>query len=368
MKESFMPSLAVPEKPSVPQEDFPERQENFDKKISERMLEAAKVIGDWRELDDCVPSSDDSNQVATLRANLVSWLERHPASRLSDVVEFQISELERHPEVQEERELIEARARLYGKEIKKHREKVDRIMNRVMVGFVSLFPLYGAYFTGVNVMQKADGKFAERDRARSEMFEEGITEEQRSVYKFGLSELVERSIRPVTYFSEAHSMLFLDNLVMGASTFYEKQGPERYDAWRLYLGLSQKHGTFGISDHKPARSDVDKYYYKIVDFFPKLFEKQTVSDLVSELKEGGGNELFVDDFSRVMGRFTITLGEDKKGHYISYYDKWDLNIATEKNGGFIGRPFEIYDRIYYNPETYEVISSEVEEGGMAISK
>jgi hypothetical protein len=368
MKELLMPSLAVPEKPSVPQEDFPERQENFDKKISERMLEAAKVIGDWRELDECVPPSDDPNQVEALRGNLASWLERHPNSRLSDVVEFQISELEGHPEVQEERELSEARARLYGKEVKKHRERVDRIMNRVMVGIVSLFPLYGAYFTGVNVMQKADGKFAERDRARSEMLEEGITDEQRSVYKFGLSELVERSLRPGTYLSEAHSMLFLDNLVMGASTFYEKQRPERYDAWRLYLGLSQKHGTFGISDHKPARFDSDKYYYKIVDFFPKLFAKQTVSDLVSKLNEGGGKELLVDDFSGVMGRFTIALGEDKKGHYISYYDKWDLNIATEKNGGFIGRPFEIYDRIYYDPETLEIINPRVDGNSLSLAE
>jgi hypothetical protein len=57
-----------------------------------------------------------------------------------------------------------------------------------------------------------------------------------------------------------------------------------------------------------------------------------------------------------MGNYTWTKGEDKKGHYIAYYDKWDLDIPIEEYG-FIGKPFEIYDRIYYNPDTFEPIEN-----------
>lgn len=366
MKEPIMPFHTASKKPDAPAADSSERREIVERRIGERMLKAAEIIGDWQELDECVPSLDDPHQIATLRANLVLWLEKHPDSRFSDIVGFQISELERRSEVQKEQELNEAYARLYGKEIRKHRESVDRIMNRLMLGVVSLFPLYGAYFTGVNVMQKADGKFAERNRARSEMYEKGITSEQRSAYKFGFSELAERGIRPVSYWSKAHTVLFLDNLVMDAPTFYERERPERYDAWRLYLGLPQKNGTFGISDHRPTGSDADQYYYKIVDFFPKLFAKEDASDLISRLKANDGKILPVDDISGVMGHFTVALGADEKGHYLSYYDRWDLNIATEKNGGCIGRPFEIYDRIYYDPETMKMITPEI-DGADAVS-
>ncbi|MDE1970686.1 MAG: hypothetical protein KGI50_03885 [Patescibacteria group bacterium] len=64
----------------------------------------------------------------------------------------------------------------------------------------------------------------------------------------------------------------------------------------------------------------------------------------------------------VMGEFKISRGKDNHGHYISYYDRWDLGgeriggIKIEGENGFLGTPYEIYDRIYYNPKTYEVIA------------
>ena len=53
-----------------------------------------------------------------------------------------------------------------------------------------------------------------------------------------------------------------------------------------------------------------------------------------------------------MGNYTLSEGQDEKGNYISYYDRWDLDIP---GASIIGKPFEIYDRIYYNPETFEII-------------
>ena len=68
-------------------------------------------------------------------------------------------------------------------------------------------------------------------------------------------------------------------------------------------------------------------------------------------KEGnrGGN---------VLGNFTMNLGEDDKGKYVSYYDKWDLDPYKGKNKvlntisniaqDIVGvKPAEAYGRVYY---------------------
>ena len=61
-------------------------------------------------------------------------------------------------------------------------------------------------------------------------------------------------------------------------------------------------------------------------------------------------------YDEVMGNFTYSFGQDKKGKYLSYYDKWDLNPfkgslyddvdIAEKYG--IGHPVELYNRRYYD--------------------
>lgn len=67
------------------------------------------------------------------------------------------------------------------------------------------------------------------------------------------------------------------------------------------------------------------------------------------------NNLEVEIGHDVMGNYTMSAGEDEKGTYVSYYDSWDLEGTLEGVNGVIGQPFEIYDRIYYNPETGEII-------------
>ena len=50
-----------------------------------------------------------------------------------------------------------------------------------------------------------------------------------------------------------------------------------------------------------------------------------------------------------LGQFTVGRGRDNKGEYVSYYDSWDLGDTKEpykdKTLG-IGKPFNMYDRIY----------------------
>lgn len=196
--------------------------------------------------------------------------------------------------------------------------------------------------------------------------------------------------------------------------------PGLEDAWHLYLGLPEEHNTFGISDYRPANSHEDKYYYKINDFWSKfqkfLMEergyyhseefKEFVSQLhkdakdeedfnksvdgwalnekeervaeylkkgtlppvdlkgyISELASNPGSKKVVESEVKsgeteddIMYHYTMSLGQDDKGHYISYYDVWNLEGSLEGEKGIIGRPLEIYDRLYFDPETGELIN------------
>jgi hypothetical protein len=99
-----------------------------------------------------------------------------------------------------------------------------------------------------------------------------------------------------------------------------------------------------------------------------------------------------------LGDFKMSKGKDKKGHYISIYDEWDLNPFKEGKGSSsnpaaatlkafakmkgvdvsddleisklfgAGKPFEIYDRIYYDPKTKKVIPEKRNGGGVGINQ
>ncbi|MBP6060494.1 MAG: hypothetical protein KA515_00605 [Candidatus Pacebacteria bacterium] len=82
--------------------------------------------------------------------------------------------------------------------------------------------------------------------------------------------------------------------------------------------------------------------------------------VVSYLDEKDGNNIVTTELEygnryAIMGNFKLSLGKDERGNYISYYDKWDL--ANNQLEGIVGKPFEIYDRIYYDPNTFEPVSN-----------
>jgi hypothetical protein len=131
------------------------------------------------------------------------------------------------------------------------------------------------------------------------------------------------------------------------------------DAWKIYLGKPQTKNTFSISNYKPSLSKENNInYYSLPNDF-----KQELFDLYNngQIKKGINNEFSfsnifdeVSSRARVLGNFTVDEGKDEKGSYISYYDKYDLNPNLPVIGNvlglenFVGKPFEIYDRIYYN--------------------
>lgn len=162
---------------------------------------------------------------------------------------------------------------------------------------------------------------------------------------------------------------------------------EKYDLWGMYLGKGQKSNSIKQSTYAPTRGSGKGTYYAI----PKLEEQ---IGAVGEIKakdfndfrnqvlsstEGGTFGFNAVSGSRddkkakivanvqPLGDATISAGEDDKGYYISYYDKWDLNPFSGGSGvasdiakklkldkiddlAGIDGP-EIYGRIYFDKKT-----------------
>jgi hypothetical protein len=163
------------------------------------------------------------------------------------------------------------------------------------------------------------------------------------------------------------------------------------DAWAIWLGLPQPFGSFDVSPYKPSRStNRNQIYLRLpslwsalantpLDRDPLAFGLDTAefrsrSRAANDLRVNSngirnmlnyigdkdkvivsGDDLATSDLKpgAALANFTLARGQDDRGHYISYYDIWDLH--TPGAGSRIGRDFEIYDRLYYNPKTLEPI-------------
>ena len=150
------------------------------------------------------------------------------------------------------------------------------------------------------------------------------------------------------------------------------------DFLSLYLGKPQQYNTASISKYKPSDSkEKDKEYFSVnLERFKKHVLKHLEEDYITQgissgkitaVKDKNGkiipNRYVIEDIGTGLGEFTIDRGEDENGEYISYWDKWNLNpykgiyaikdISTIEDLSFgIGKPFDIYDRIYFkeNPK------------------
>lgn len=230
-----------------------------------------------------------------------------------------------------------------------------------------------------------EARDTDKEIAKKQLQKNGITVAQKKRYIPGVSEFLYKVITPYEYSFEDTS-----------KRYQRDKNPGREDAWRLYLGLDQENNTFGISEYRPTNSKDNKYYYKINSFLEnytsfnaktnlkmhlgegengalkKFYRdpnpiKQLLKDVLFQAKptedEKKDNEWHIansiarsDGANNIMGKYTLSQGVDEKGHYISYYDRWDLGGSLiEGKDGNVGTPFEIYDRIYYDPEILDII-------------
>lgn len=218
-------------------------------------------------------------------------------------------------------------------------------------------------------------------RAKKELVENGITSECRRVYKPIVDEALVRGVLPVGYGLKDKIKQLIPNLLFGAANLHPNDYPiPREDAWRFYLGLPQKNDTFDVSDYRStmetSENSSSEYCYRLKGFWKnffadtppiaierffewsgnRLWEKKDIPSLVKKIQENGGTLIDRDIYCFVMGGFNFRIGEDEKGKYIAYSDVWDLASFPENEKGFFGKPYHIYDRLYYDPETFEPIT------------
>jgi len=223
-------------------------------------------------------------------------------------------------------------------------------------------------------------------------------------YVPGVSESIYRAVTPDYYDADEEQIVdALRRIVRNEPGDIERivRPDQEEDAWRMYLGLSQQHDTFKESAHRPTiGSDEDDRYQDFAD--PNRILDQLVWHVPEQLRDMEEYEaadaeerrrmgikgvlkamefqemglpfkgpyglehskgdpyrvLDVGSGGDVMGTYTLGRGEDEEGPYISYYDKWDLhppdimglNVAELSP---VGKEFDIYGRMYYDPETYE---------------
>jgi hypothetical protein len=159
---------------------------------------------------------------------------------------------------------------------------------------------------------------------------------------------------------------------------------EKLDLYGMYLGKGQKYNTIKQSEYKPSIGSGKGTYYSV----PKLEESINVSEVkakdfsdfknqvlsIAEKGGIGGNNIVgkKGDNSAILnmqplGDAKISTGEDEKGYYISYYDKWDINpfsggskvnsslasaLGIDKKEDISGADGpEIYGRIYFDKKT-----------------
>ena len=137
------------------------------------------------------------------------------------------------------------------------------------------------------------------------------------------------------------------------NTFSNTQG----DALRLVMGKPQINNSFTISKYAPTiiKDGNNKTYYTHRDM-------QTVfDDILYNFNNGRikKERQVIDSGLQVaaaMGKFTIDFGKDDRGEYISIYDindyapigQYGKQNALQANAVIpVGKPFEIYDRVYY---------------------
>lgn len=170
-----------------------------------------------------------------------------------------------------------------------------------------------------------------------------------------------QNIRPVAYpgIFTGVTELAKGALGMNPPPARDAQGDYSVDeeAWRKALGLPTNSKYIVPSNYKPSKAkDPNVQYYTlnrdVID--PKLLiaeakrrnlqegQSAVLSSLAPYIREGFMPR---DEFSQVdpLQNFTIGVGKDKKGRYISIYDKYDFEGPLNS----LTTPYEFYDRYYY---------------------
>lgn len=121
------------------------------------------------------------------------------------------------------------------------------------------------------------------------------------------------------------------------------------DAWAHFMGVPQLYNTVNKSEYSPKDSkNKNAEYYSIKKGYPDFDELllenahnwfQRKENIDATTLRGVGSPFMP------LENVTYSKGQDEKGKYYSMYDIYDFNVPGQKG---IGKPYEVYDRVYYD--------------------
>lgn len=167
-------------------------------------------------------------------------------------------------------------------------------------------------------------------------------------------------------------------------------GPRPENPSREYLSMEERRNILGyvmgqhndlpLADYRPTEAqDTDAVYFKSPTTEQNLRDKlESQEDALRWINWHTANGdrrvgYHTGVQLNVLGNYILDKGKDDKGHYISYYDVWDLDPFRGRAGKAVSdavqslagvRSPEIYGRIYYDPETGKPITEKKQAGGV----
>ena len=120
----------------------------------------------------------------------------------------------------------------------------------------------------------------------------------------------------------------------------------------MYAYFFRKNPIYPVSKYRPNNeTNKQSKYYSIPNLKydvarnlskdPITLKQLNSFDDVYQAHRGGRSRQ-MDSVN--MGLYKVDTGQDQRGRYISFWDKYDWNLLEQL--GLNGMPFEIYDRIY----------------------
>lgn len=176
---------------------------------------------------------------------------------------------------------------------------------------------------------------SEFDIAKRQLNNVGITSNQREGYIPGLSEFARKYVTPYGYTGAGHNKLqdVLQN-IKRKGVNYSTVGPERSDAWNMYLGFPQKNKTFILSETAPINhSAYSSKQLKDMDIYNLSGEQLIADNILEDARYPNPNTIeknfdalkkssFVrTDPNGVMGNYNLRFTDEG----LQYNDIWDLH-------------------------------------------
>jgi len=229
---------------------------------------------------------------------------------------------------------------------------LSRIRNIATEGAKTLIPGYGAASTvgkaGLNLVKSQLAKNLNPYQYEQEVYNEDGSSRTRGPGERVLRALVSKED--------------------GQGDWQGQATKERKDLLSMMLSQKPEYDSIPVSDYRPSSSkDENAVYYSSPTSERTIREKLKDPEFLKSFKPNSKGVMSLQDYfsdvergsgSNVLGKYTLNQGEDEKGKYVSYYDKWDLepyksgnktlNTISNKAQELAGiTPTELYGRVYY---------------------